>query len=60
MTGTSDVLRMKPASVMLRLPARSQLCNALLELIRVEAVDHLILADPRAGRAASSSKPRRT
>ena len=50
MTGTIDVLRMKPASDMLRLSARFSGCSPVLELVGVEAVDHLVLADARPDR----------
>ena len=50
MTGTIDVRRMKPASDMLRLSARFSGCRPVLELIGLEAVDHLVLADARADR----------
>ena len=49
-TGTSDVLRMKPASVVLRLPAALDVLQAALILVGVEAVDHLALAGPRPDR----------
>ena len=47
MTGTIDVLRMKPASDMLRLSDALQRLQAGAELVGLEAVNHLVLADAR-------------
>ena len=49
-TGTSEVLRRNPASDAAQAVEPAQVLEALLVLVGVEAVDHLVLADPRADR----------